>query len=257
MSTHLQKNNYFHSKVDELPDDLDEFPDSHSKEQNQRKTEVKQPSKQSEEDSSVFKYKEYKKMYFQDLQNKPNFDGKRVHTKEDATQDKAKTKKSKTKQIGPKPESSGAIIFDVLSDKFQNNAGKLKTKQACSSGESSKRKMVEAHRLALKHSKEYAPKKEMIKSSKATKERKDMLPDVQNNCESPEKSSSLLSFEYNRNDDIVNYPKRESSNRNDSYEVMELKSFNDIKNTEEVEEDKYDDSGLYGVFEKALLQKNI
>ena len=32
---------------------------------------------------------------------------------------------------------------------------------------------------------------------------------------------------------------------------MELKSFNEVKNADE--EDKYADSGLYGVFEKALL----
>ena len=58
MSTHIKKNSYFNSKTDDLQDDLDEFPQQ--PQERKRMTDSKQV-KQSEEDSSVFKYKEYKK----------------------------------------------------------------------------------------------------------------------------------------------------------------------------------------------------
>ena len=72
------------------------------------------------------------------------------------------------------------------------------------------------------------------------------------------KSGSLVSFEYNRPSSKNNVYNRESSNRNESYEIMELNSFNEVKKSEQSEEEKFNDGGLYGVFDRVLEnQKNF
>ena len=66
MSTHVKtKDNYFYSKEDEINDDLDEFPADIVK----RNTEYK---KGPDDESSLCKYQEYKKMYFEDAKQKKN-----------------------------------------------------------------------------------------------------------------------------------------------------------------------------------------
>ena len=69
MSTHVKKkDNYFYTQEDEFQEDIDEFPSDmgNMKPQN-RKTEYDQ---QIEDDSSLLKYKEYKRMYFEEAKLK-------------------------------------------------------------------------------------------------------------------------------------------------------------------------------------------
>ena len=65
------------------------------------------------------------------------------------------------------------------------------------------------------------------------------------------KSGSLVSFEYNNQGSEPKFYNQETPKRNESYEIMELNSFNEIKGSDEAE-DKYHDAGLYGVFNQAL-----
>lgn len=72
------------------------------------------------------------------------------------------------------------------------------------------------------------------------------------------KSGSLVSFEYNKQISNSNLYNKESSNRNESYEIMELNSFNEVKGSNEDQGEKYDEAGLYGVFDQVIdNQKNF
>jgi hypothetical protein len=73
MSTHVKKkDNYFITKDDEFQNDLDEFPLQSSEMANQNRHSHHQNDAKAE-GSSLFKYKEYKKMYFEDSKKKqPN-----------------------------------------------------------------------------------------------------------------------------------------------------------------------------------------
>ena len=105
MSTHIKKNSYFHTKADDMQDDLDEFP-----QQKQRMTDSKDPkqsARQTDDDSSVSKYNEYKKIYFHEAQRKQADPGKQKL-------DKSQKKKTEYLVSGP-----AAVKFDVLSDRAE------------------------------------------------------------------------------------------------------------------------------------------
>ena len=105
MSTHIKKNSYFHTKADDMQDDLDEFP-----QQKQRMTDPKnskQSARQTDGDSSVSKYNEYKKIYFHDAQHKQADPGKQKL-------DKSNKIKNEHAISGP-----SAVKFDVLSDRAE------------------------------------------------------------------------------------------------------------------------------------------
>jgi hypothetical protein len=70
LSTHVnKKDNYFTPKDDEFQDDIDEFP-SANPEMVVRQRHTQYNKETEEDDSSLFKYKEYKKMYFDDSNQK-------------------------------------------------------------------------------------------------------------------------------------------------------------------------------------------
>lgn len=217
MSTHIKKNSYFHTKPDDMQDDLDEFP-----QHRQRMTDMKN-SKQhvhydqhADDDSSVSKYNEYKKIYFHDA-NRKHADSESGKHRPD------KQQKKKTEYLAS-AAGPAAIKFDVLSDRA--DAPRSEAKNVID-------KIVNKHLRA-----------------RDTQPVVEAQPDPEQR--SPDKSCSLLSLEHN--DGQRNKRRADTSLRNDSYEVMELKSFNEVKHTDE--EDKYADSGLYGVFEQALLGNN-
>ena len=223
MSTHIKKNSYFNSKTDDLQDDLDEFPQQ--PQERNRMTDSKQ-AKQSEEDSSVFKYKEYKKIYFHDAKKKDNEIEQKYISEWNNKQRIDKNQKKKSEYLVSSGDPA-SIKFDVLSDKADVALNHKEQKNA---------NVID--KIVSKHLK--------------AREKSSVEMDAIRNHESPEKSWSLLSLE--QNEGQRNKRRPDTSARNDSYEVMELKSFNEIKHTDE--EDKYGDSGLYGVFEKALLGHN-
>ena len=223
MSTHIKKNSYFNSKTDDLQDDLDEFPQQ--PQEHKRMTDSKQ-AKQSEEDSSVFKYKEYKKIYFHDAKKKANEIEQKYISEWNNKQRIDKNQKKKSEYLVSSGDPA-SIKFDVLSDKADVALNHKEQKNA---------NVID--KIVSKHLK--------------AREKTSVEMDAIRNHESPEKSWSLLSLE--QNEGQRNKRRPDTSARNDSYEVMELKSFNEIKHTDE--EDKYGDSGLYGVFEKALLGHN-
>lgn len=71
MSTHIKKKEYFYTREDEFQNDIDEFPTTSYKEHKKKQQRKTANDRESEDDeSSVFKYKEYKKMYFDDSKQK-------------------------------------------------------------------------------------------------------------------------------------------------------------------------------------------
>lgn len=69
MSTHVKKKeNYFYTQEDQIQGDTDEFPPE-IPEPNQRKTDHME---KIDDDSSLYMYKEYKKIYFDDPKQKKN-----------------------------------------------------------------------------------------------------------------------------------------------------------------------------------------
>lgn len=52
-----------------------------------------------------------------------------------------------------------------------------------------------------------------------------------------------MSFEYQKKDTEPKQHRRNTSHQNDSYEIMELNSFNEVKNSDDYEEEHYDEGG--------------
>lgn len=74
MSTHVKnQDNYFYTKEDEFEEDIDEFPPTDSRGQTTTQKSKATDKENEEKESSVFKYKEYKKMYFDDSKKAINF----------------------------------------------------------------------------------------------------------------------------------------------------------------------------------------
>lgn len=296
MSTHVKnKDNYFYSKEDEIVDDIDEFPTDAVK----RNTDYK---KGTNDESSLYKYQEYKKMYFEDAKQKKN---KQIIESNYATeqnkykkllnshfnkgklfecslsprynyvsminpkflmddylavakqgvsnQNKKKNKSDYFNDGNHVADNRNVINFDVLSSEPRSNASKGSTvKHSRKSSEIMKDKNI-IDKIVSKHISNPGHA-EISAEKKYTKLHEYSQPKRTEEKESSiVKSGSLMSFEYNPKEN-----RRESSNRNESYEIMELNSFNEIKQSDECEEEKYEETGLYGMFDKVLdHQKNF
>lgn len=279
MSTHIKQNeNYFYTQDEEMLDDMDEFPTEPVQAVKKRHTHYeKQP-----DDSSLFKYKEYKKMYFDDATQKKN---KKIMEANYATeQNKYKkllnshfnkgnystvsiinygvlaerlfqsfdlinilvtskqpvSKKNKCEYFNETSQNQpnrNVIKFDVLSSEPQSNASKASTvKQSRKSSENRKKDQNIIDKIVIKHAGKDPKtdvKEEKKFSSKLYQYSEPKLREDKPEDFSVVKSGSLVSFEYNRNESQSKFYQGETSNRNESYEIMELNSFNEVKNSDE------------------------
>lgn len=306
MSTHLKKNeNYFYSKEDDYQDDLDEFPTDIAQEISKKRNTTVQ-KEIADDDSSLFKYQEYKKMYFEDAKLKKN---KQIIESNYATEQNKYTKllnthfnkgtplvditgvnwwsdqplvselnltacivttkqglsKKKNKSdyfndCPQKMDNRNAIKFDVISSEPKSNASKSSTIKHSRKSSSQQKELNIIDKIVNKHvggiTKKQLPKEEEKKLTSKLYQYSD--PKMQNGRQDDSsvlKSNSVVSFEYHRQESGPKFYKGETSNRNESYEIMELNSFNEIKNSDEWEEDRYDDAGLYGVFDRVLEEQ--
>ncbi|CAI2364178.1 unnamed protein product [Moneuplotes crassus] len=275
MSTHVKKKeNYFYAHEDHIQEDIEEFP-SEIVEPKKRNTDH---TKNKEDDSSLFKYQEYKKMFFDDPKQKKN--NKIIESNYATEQNKYKkllnthfskatSKKSGSKdkseyfnEKGDKSSHRDHIKFDVLSSEPKSSASR-RAQNNLKKYENNQKKDNIIDSIVQKHIKnkskcqDESPQKDSPQIVYQYNENK--KEDTKKEESDGRKSESLVSFEYNRKGSQSNlYKNKESFNRNESYEIMELNSFNEVKKSAEGAQEKYDDAGLYGVFDQALEnQKNF
>jgi hypothetical protein len=163
-------------------------------------------------------------------------------------QSKKKNKSDYFNDVNHVPENRNVINFDVLSSEPKSKSSKGSTiKHSRKSSEIMKDQniidKIESMHVSTKAANaETSAQKRFLKPHEYSQPKKTEEKEL-----SVVKSGSLMSFEYNHKDNI-----RTSSNRNESYEIMELNSFNEVRKSDECEEEKYDETGLYGMFDKVL-----
>lgn len=109
MSTHVKrKNNYFYTQEDEFQEDIEEFPSDEIHPQN-RKTDS---DKHNDDDSSLLKYQEYKRMYFDDAKIKKN---KQIMESNYATE------QNKYKKLLNTHFNKGMTFFGILNSSNNNH----------------------------------------------------------------------------------------------------------------------------------------
>jgi len=145
------------------------------------------------------------------------------------------------------------IKFDVLSSEPKSKASKGSSikqhSRKCSEQKSLEQNMID--KIVKKHIGSKGPEdEEKLLSNNMYQYSNPKFSNEQDEA-SLIKSGSLVSFEYNNQGSEPKFYNQETPKRNESYEIMELNSFNEIKGSDEAE-DKYHDAGLYGVFNQAL-----